>query len=116
MAGNPVIYLPGDELRMLAERFGHRRDDAPAVIPINVAVHAVGAARALVAFEAAVIDGKDFGMTFRQPERWGGGGCAEDNFNSSFAHDVHGAPEPFKVVLALLAFTNAPGELAHANQ
>src|SRR5262245_19718149 len=100
---------------MFAKRFGHGCDNPPAVIPVHIAVHAVGASCALMSFQAAIVDGKDFGMAFGEPQWRGGRGRAKDNFNSSFAHDVHGPAEPFKIVLAFLAFANAPGELTHAN-
>ena len=44
IAAETVVNLPGNQLRMTAERIGHVFDDALAMSPIHVAVEADGAA------------------------------------------------------------------------
>ena len=39
-----VVDLPGDELRMLAQRLGQRPNDPPGTLPVDIAVHAIGPA------------------------------------------------------------------------
>src|SRR5205814_1607349 len=83
--------------------------------PINIAVHAVGTARALMLDQAALVDRENLRMLFGQPDGRSGCGSAQHDFNARFAHDVHGPAQPAKVVLPLLPLANSPGKLAHTD-
>ncbi len=115
VSADGVVNLPGDELRMVTERLGHGRHDAPGVIPISVAGQADGAPRALVFPNTMFVERQNFRMFPGEPDRGRGGWCSEDNLDVLARHDVHDAAQPEKIKLALLGFADAPGKFTHAD-
>ena len=89
-----VVDLPGNQRRMFSQTAGHVLDDFFGVIPEGIAVKTDGAACAFVFFQAALVDGKDFGMLVCKPNGRGGGRGGQDDFNAGLVKDVHGAFEP----------------------
>ena len=57
-----------DELGMIAEGGSHRANDALGIVPIHIAVHAIGATGAFVQRETALVDGQNLRILFRQPD------------------------------------------------
>ena len=76
-----AVDLPGNQLRMVAQRLGHVFDEPLGGVPVGVIVEADRAARAFVFDQAMFIERQNFRMLFRQPDRRGGGGRAEDNLD-----------------------------------
>ncbi len=110
-----VVNLPRDELRMVAERLGHRGDDSFGIIPEDVAAQTDRAARSLVFDPAMLVEREDFRMFFGEPEGWRGGRRADDDFDAVLAHDVHDAAQPEEIIFAFFGFAEAPGKFADAD-
>ncbi len=110
-----VVNLPGDELGMFAEGGGHRADDALRKVPVNIAVQTGGAPRAFTKGLAGFINRQNLRMFFGEPDGRRGGGRAENDLDAGLPHEVHDAPEPLEIILALFALAQAPGEFAHAD-
>src|SRR5882672_6030261 len=115
MAAEAIIDLPGDELRVLAERFGHVFDNALGKIPKQIAVQADGAAGAFALGDAALIQGQYFRMFFREPDGWSGGWSGQDDFDAGLAEDIHDPLEPSEIALAFFRLAKSPGKFAEAN-
>src|SRR5712671_8194686 len=73
MTAQPVVDLPGDKLRMLAQRVRQAFNDFFRITPKDVAVQADRSAGALVFEQSALVDGQYFRMLPGQPDRRGGG-------------------------------------------
>ncbi len=115
VAAHAVVNLPRDELRMVAQRLGHRGDDALGIIPEDIAAQTDRAARAFVFDPAEFVEREDFRMFFGEPDGRRGGRRAEHDLDAVMAHDVHDAAQPEEIVFALFGFAEAPGKLADAD-
>src|SRR3954463_7323072 len=89
VASQAVIDLPGDQLRVLAESFSQRADYFARVLPVDIAVQGVGAARSLVPLCPSLIQGQDLWVRLGKPKRRGGCGCTQDNFDAGAAKQIH---------------------------
>src|SRR5690242_9012812 len=99
---------------MIAQSRGHRSDELFCEVPIDVAVHAVGATGAFTHRFAAFVDGQNFRIFLSEPDWRGGSGRGEDHFDVTPLHDIHHTAEPGEVIFALFTFAQAPGEFTHA--
>ena len=68
VTADPVVDLPGDQLRVIAQGVGHGADDPFAEVPIDVAVQAARAAGPGVPPQTVFIDRQDFGAFW--PAKW----------------------------------------------
>ena len=115
VAAEAVVNLPRDELRMAAQRPRHVFDEALGVIPIDIAVQTNGAARAFVFDVAVFVERENLRIFLGEPDGRGGGGRGQHHLNAVFAHHVHHALEPAKIILAVFGFAKPPGKFADAD-
>ena|SRR5437899_3352711 len=115
VAAESVVDLPGNELRMLAQFSSHQFDNALGMGPIEIAVQANGAPRAFVPGQPTLIDGQNFRVFFREPDRRGGSGRCEDDLDVRLAQNIHYPAKPAKVTFVFLRLADAPGEFPNSN-
>ena len=82
MATNAVVHLPAHKLGMFAEGVGQFGDNAAGILPVNIAVHAVGVAGAFTHGQPAFIQGQDFRVFAGQPDGRGGGRGPEHDLDA----------------------------------
>ena len=63
----------------------------------------------------SLIQRENLRVLLQQPNRWRSGGCGQHDFDAVLGEDVHRPAQPCEIVFALLAFAQAPAELAHAH-
>ncbi len=110
-----IVDLPADDALILAELFSHTRSYARRVVAIDGAVGTPVPAASMTDWAALFTDREYLRIALREPGRRGAGGGAHNSCDAGSSQLVDHQVQPVEVILALLRFHPAPGELADAH-